>query len=121
MCKRWRESFENFLADMGPRPTPKHSLDRYPDTTGDYELTNCRWADAKEQARNRRGTVKVFWEGKQVPLVEVLEKRNLNERSIRKRLARGWTLDEALTIPMGEKRNEDYPVEWMLVYWGNKK
>lgn len=51
-CERW-EKFENFLADMGPRPSPSHSLDRI-DTKGNYEPSNCRWATKLEQSQNRR-------------------------------------------------------------------
>lgn len=54
VCNRWRNSFENFLADMGRRPTAKHSLDRWPNTNGNYEPTNCRWATASQQNKNRR-------------------------------------------------------------------
>jgi hypothetical protein len=53
ICKRWK-SFENFLADMGPKPSLKHSIDRYPDNDGNYEPGNCRWATAKEQSSNSR-------------------------------------------------------------------
>jgi hypothetical protein len=52
VCDRWRNSFENFLADMGPRPEGK-SIDRFPDKDGNYEPGNCRWATMKEQQNNR--------------------------------------------------------------------
>jgi len=52
ICDRWLNSFENFLADMGERPSGM-TLDRYPEKDGNYEPGNCRWATPKQQAANR--------------------------------------------------------------------
>lgn len=53
VCDRWKESFNNFLEDMGEKPTPQHSLDRI-DADGNYEPKNCRWADDFIQTQNTR-------------------------------------------------------------------
>ena len=53
VCKRWRHSFGAFLADMGRKPSPRHSIDRI-DKNGNFEPRNCRWATPSQRNRNRR-------------------------------------------------------------------
>lgn len=53
VCERWDRSFDAFLADVGERPTERHSLERI-DVNGNYEPGNIRWATAKEQKANQR-------------------------------------------------------------------
>lgn len=62
ICQRWIDSFENFLHDMGPRPSQHHSIER-DNNDGNYEPGNCRWATAEEQANNKRNNVKVTIDG----------------------------------------------------------
>lgn len=63
MCDRWRDSFENFFADMGYAPSSKHSVDRI-DVNGNYEPGNCRWATDRQQSQNKRGTYYITYDGR---------------------------------------------------------
>lgn len=102
VCDRWRDSFANFYADMGPRPSRNHSLDRYPNNEGNYAPENCRWATVSQQARNRRSNRMVEYEGQTLALAEICDKHAVVSYSIvLKRLGYGWTLQDALTKPYG--------------------
>ncbi len=62
VCDRWKNSFVDFLADMGPRPSRGHTLDRI-NNDGNYEPGNCRWATAQQQARNKRCSINIVYRG----------------------------------------------------------
>lgn len=70
VCPRW-QSFANFFADMGERPSDSHSLDRI-DVNGDYEAGNCRWATMAQQARNKRTNLVVRVGGASVCLADAI-------------------------------------------------
>jgi hypothetical protein len=100
VCERWRESFSNFYEDVGPRPSPGHSIDRYPNSNGNYEPGNVRWATAKEQLRNRGRYCRFFTiGGVKRCLSEWCEIYGLNRSCVWKRLKLGWPIERALTEP----------------------
>lgn len=102
MCDRWRDSFEAFLEDMGPRP-PKTSIDRK-NNGGNYEPGNCRWATKKEQQRNMRTNVLVTIEGVTRCLSEWSEISGIARSTLVKRLQKGNALSELLIPPAGRAR-----------------
>lgn len=66
VCDRWMDSksgFINFINDMGRKPTPNHTLDRYPNNNGNYEPTNCRWATTQQQNNNKRSNRHIEYNG----------------------------------------------------------
>jgi hypothetical protein len=67
VCDRWREASVNFILDMGPRPTPKHTIERI-DNDGHYEPGNCKWATAAEQRQNQAYTLYVLHDGRAVKM-----------------------------------------------------
>lgn len=94
VCDRWLSSFENFIADLGPRPTPKHSIERV-DSNGTYEPGNCRWATPKEQANNTSRNKFIEWNGQRKTAAQWAEELGVNSELILYRLENGWTVEEA--------------------------
>lgn len=97
VCSRWR-IFENFLADMGTRPTSRHTLDRK-DNDGPYSPENCRWSTRKEQANNRRSSRRITWGTETKTLAEWSDQLGLTRHAIEWRLASGWSINAALSTP----------------------
>lgn len=101
VCERWA-SFANFLEDMGHKPSARHSIDRI-DNNGNYEPGNCRWATAKEQARNRRSTRMVTINGETRCAPEWCEIYGISLMRFHSRVHRGWDDVKAMTTPVRKK------------------
>jgi len=97
VCKQWLH-FDNFLADMGERPTGT-SLDRI-DNDGPYCRGNCRWATPTQQARNRHTNRVVEHGGQSLTIAEWAEITGIDSTTIRYRLSTGWPPDRALQEPV---------------------
>jgi hypothetical protein len=99
MCNEWRESFEAFFADMGPRPSKRHSIDRI-DNGGSYSPQNCRWATQKQQRINQRGFVLHDFNGGKVTATDAAIACGIKPDTVHTRMRRGMTLQQALNTPV---------------------
>ncbi len=99
MCERWLDSFDNFLTDMGPRPSPKHEIDRFPNNDGNYDPDNCRWATKVEQANNKRSNLILTMNGESLTLSQWCRRLSIPVGRTSSRLKKGWSVENALTAP----------------------
>lgn len=95
VCKRWLK-FQNFLADMGKRPTDT-TLDRI-DNNGNYCKENCRWATKEQQYSNMRSNINIKYNGKIKTLTQWSRIFNVNTSVIKHRIKKGLPLDEIFII-----------------------
>lgn len=104
VCDEWKNSFEAFYEwSMENGYNDKLTIDRI-DVNGNYEPSNCRWATRKEQQLNRRTNVLHTLNGVTMAESQWCEKLGGEETLIISRLKRGWTIEEALTIPASNKK-----------------
>lgn len=106
VCDRWlgRDGFANFLADMGMRPSPEHSLDRIDNEKG-YEPGNVRWATKSEQARNRKSNRWFSVRGQRLCLADCTALSGLHRMSIHDLMKNGWTMELILDTTLRCKAN----------------
>jgi hypothetical protein len=97
MCAEWRDNFDQFLQDIGPRPSPEHSLDRI-DVDGDYTPTNCRWADRAQQNTNRSTTIKLTYQGRTQCLKHWAKEFGICYSAAHARYKKGKSLNEVFLI-----------------------
>jgi len=106
VCDRWINSFENFLEDMGEKPTPKHSIDRI-DNNGNYEPSNCRWATRKEQMNNKRSNVLILYNEELLNIAQWSERFNLSRDVIEYRLKANWKTGKIFTKEIRKITNKN--------------
>lgn len=96
VCDRWRSSFDNFYADMGPRPSSDHTLDRENNNLG-YSPGNCRWVVWEVQQNNRTDNRKYLFNGMELTLAEISRQAGVSYFSLYNRVARNdVSVDDAL-------------------------
>lgn len=87
VCERWMQSFENFLEDMGERPSANLSLERK-NNDGDYELSNCKWADRYEQANNKSNNTFISYKNELYTIAELARLLKINRHILRDKTSR---------------------------------
>lgn len=106
VCDRWDPCkggcFDNFLADMGPRPGSEYSLDKDGIVPGNlvYGPGLCRWATPSEQMTARRNTVWLSHRGERLSIQQWSERTGIKRSTLERRLRRGWSVSEALEKPV---------------------
>lgn len=103
VCRRWSK-FETFYKDMGPRPSMRHSLDRWPNKNGNYTPKNCRWATQEQQSNNKRNNVVLEIFGEKFTMKELSRAIGMKYTSVVSRVNRGWSAIEIISIPIKNKK-----------------
>lgn len=103
VCERWRASYEAFISDMGPRPSPHHSIERK-DNDGPYAPENCVWETKRAQTRNTRRNHFVTLNGERRTIADLAEASGLDRKTIKARLAAGWSPERAISEPRAPGR-----------------
>lgn len=96
VCDRWLHSFPNFYLDMGPKPSPHHTIERV-NNNGNYEPGNCRWATPSEQSLNTRRNRRLTFDGKTLTIMEWSKITGLHRNTLSERIKSGWPTELALT------------------------
>jgi hypothetical protein len=108
-CDPTWASFEAFLRDMGPKPSPQHSLGRI-DNDGPYSPSNCRWESPYEQGANKRNNHRIGFRGKELIGPAWAREVGINPNTLKSRLNQmGWTAEDALSKPTRKGRYRGRP------------
>lgn len=101
------KGFDTWFAHIGPRPSPKHSQDRFPNPFGNYEPGNVRWATNQEQCNNKKRTLYVEYEGKQWSASDLSRHLGFKSNVIASRKNLGWSDYDAIHTPPKYRKPKD--------------
>lgn len=107
ICERWLESFENFYNDVKEGYKDNLSLDRYPDTDGNYEPSNFRWATFTQQQNNKRNNHILVFNGISATVAEWADIIGVKKGMLYRRLGLGWSVQDVLTIGKKQKKTNN--------------
>lgn len=102
------QSASELLAELGPRPSPEHTVDRYPDRNGNYKKGNVRWATKSEQCRNTIVGRIICVDGICLKIREWAERQNIRKGAIENRIYSGWCDTCAVTLPVAWGNNQNH-------------
>lgn len=112
VCDRWKESFENFLSDMGERPDGQMSIDRIDNDKG-YEPGNCRWVHISDQSKNRRVCIFIEKDGVTRSLDDWAGIVGINRATLYSRIRDfGWDPVKAISTPPARRGDRYKAVEY---------
>ncbi len=106
VCERWLHSFENFIADVGLRPSPKHTIERR-ENDKPYSPDNCRWATNQEQQQNKSNNHLLTYNNETLTITEWGRQTGFDRRTIAARLRRGMSVEQAFTAKLWYDRNRN--------------
>jgi hypothetical protein len=110
VCEAWLDDPTQFYRDMGPKPSPKHELDRIDNNAG-YSPANCHWVLRAENCRNRRSNHRIEHDGDSLTVSEWAERTGLSESLLQARLKLGWDVSRMLTVPARQKSAKGQAVQ----------
>lgn len=120
VCARWKDSFDNFITDMGRRPSRNHSIERV-DNNGNYEPANCIWATKLEQGSNKRNNLTGMFLGEKITITALARNTGISINVLRKRVIRdGLTFEEAISLGDGVRRYQKDGHNLSLKEWSVK-
>ncbi len=103
VCDQWRHSYATFIADMGSRPTPKHTIERKENNSG-YSPENCVWDTRHNQSRNHRRNRMLTYAGRTQCLTDWAKELNLTVGAMNYRVRENWSEEMILNTPMAPRK-----------------